>query len=1647
MNLRRGFSYFKVLLLFAILLTSTVAIAPSVDAEWSGWDNCVTNYEGFNEINGMDSQATVRVFAQSTIDGDIALLMEHVASLNDGLSSSGGYGPAAPPDWDVCAALTQSPGGESDYTLALNIEELGISFADCTSSDSFHVFYDDNEQVCTTCGGYLWDASAPGELDIDENGNWDTVFQGSAGSCCGDDLTGAQVDDADWSASFCYACGAGNNSAGSGTTSRMWNEDESLSGGQSNYVNSRLCCGDDDNVGILATNDCGYIGNNNALCWKSERRWNADYSEIALGDQSSGITGNSDPQWYWTKPGNLKGEILSFNCDGANTNVDGSYLGQPVYFTSTTTDWAVCDRYTFSTGRTLGVNKALDASHMGVEVPIQIDFTEAGNKGSLLCSFAQPYSTNAIRSSNNNNNPASVTPYIYECSDDNIGAVGPSSTYMPSQNSNLPVPSGRSIPYFGLYNEGGMSGNFDGDFSIGKFSLQEYFKPNTDETIAEVGTIFDRFPRFSSIDAIAFVPQGYFSGGPLSTDCASKDCLIIHTGIATGSTHTIWTYNADGRIRNRPTTDIFPDLTSGIEAMTAIPSGSFGSNPSGNVIVGLSGNEWFEYSESGSGGSTTIGAGYDLDDILGCGINAEGSDKPLPANIDSLSFLQKNYFGNVYPRILMFDNSHQKIYQLEGTDTGTCPYITNDPLDTNSWNFNKNLQGGQNTFNNWVDSFEALPITDGSARFYLPVRSTGILASKENDLYMFLSTPKHCLTDTFSSDLDTTDPSAASLCSSSYQSTTSGSQIWSIGPSKYDDESSEYCCGEAEDYLESFVADNGVCLKGQWFDSQAGEGQTAGLITETVADDFINSHTQYSSTGGELKELLVMDWGATGEVMGCAINTSKENICPAGVVDCEEKIARMGVDTKPYQGSSNLLYSWDFRAANILSWELVGFTQGDFSPGIPSYLHMNVDSTPTQRFRHYIHKIEPSNTYNFKFEFKGNDQAIGKKFNVYYGVKGPSDAMVNTFKRNQTFTILSKDWQSANLVFKTDAALWNTGEFNLAQNHHYIGIEFESSGTDYGFDFVNVSLSNNDYLLDLKDDVNSHDHASAATPLINDKGYCSLVDINNDNDYDYYCGFNEVWNPLPLESNITAVNFTLKFLPEEDWWDIRGKNGLVSPSVQIAGCCDVNECWNGDVCVPSDYNDTHPVMYPNISSRVGYRCVGGDWTWQEPKWDWDDNDERYGYCPSDSQCLVDYLGSGDLNNQPGEYSQTDKYANSEEVFGGRTNNPMCIDDGQYIQDHYCDNGEWRTRTSFLIDKMLSFVDDGDTFTFYCDSFDSTHNFKDYNTSSLTFVTHNEAADCAKTYLAPFNSEFNVANAYIYNKFDGETIPECLPKSYYSEPTYTSETMEERGYSTVNKFCYLSIKNTNNNRWETIIGTTLNQPVDAVNYPFINLIGGADSCTPANPSDTYIDTCQANFFNTIYNPEKKIFIFWPKEYGSGIVYDLSIIADFRDRLLTEFRSFFWRSDREELMPIISAPSPIEINDAQEIKSFYLADYPEGGEGPDVSIKGGVFVSGFRNKANEDPNSTKIEDRVTIPIYSNSYLFFKEEELNDPALCNTILNLSQPKGYWSDLHDSCIMNVTQNTNDYGTVISSHRQKEVDNFYEHVWSRITGRLRPGR
>jgi hypothetical protein len=214
--------------------------------------------------------------------------------------------------------------------------------------------------------------------------------------------------------------------------------------------------------------------------------------------------------------------------------------------------------------------------------------------------------------------------------------------------------------------------------------------------------------------------------------------------------------------------------------------------------------------------------------------------------------------------------------------------------------------------------------------------------------------------------------------------------------------------------------------------------------------------------------------------------------------------------------------------------------------------------------------------------------------------------------------------------------------------------------------------------------------------------------------------------------------------------------------ISSSSCCSADSCWDGSKCIDNMASD------PTILPVNNHRCINGDWSFSPIAMTWDKT--QSGFCPELSQCLIDLNGDSSLNNQPQAWLE------------GKT--PQCIDNGQFVLDHYCSNKIWTTRTKLIGLEMLNLVNqtaDLDTaYTLYCD-------------------THNSTL---------IDTEYQNIKDFIVGPAQGAFRSPCL---------------DERGEKCVNNFCILDYTDRFTNRRKHVVGVSLNKNIDDSQRSFLQAL--------------------------------------------------------------------------------------------------------------------------------------------------------------------------------------------------------------------------------
>ncbi|MFH1591203.1 MAG: MopE-related protein [archaeon] len=217
----------------------------------------------------------------------------------------------------------------------------------------------------------------------------------------------------------------------------------------------------------------------------------------------------------------------------------------------------------------------------------------------------------------------------------------------------------------------------------------------------------------------------------------------------------------------------------------------------------------------------------------------------------------------------------------------------------------------------------------------------------------------------------------------------------------------------------------------------------------------------------------------------------------------------------------------------------------------------------------------------------------------------------------------------------------------------------------------------------------------------------SIVDPGRSNTEDSY--IDDV-----IFAKMNANNDPATELPIQSYYDY-----------QFSGCCPAAYCWNGTACMPATHFDSQDVYYVfaetendvtdeegNLIIEEGYRCIAddernADWLLSNKQPDWYGTSE--GFCDSETDCFVRLADETDCVEIPEDacFLNEEIHWTTSELVGEITNPDVnCLADGQYIRDHYCDGGDWTTRTAILaalFERVVKYYGETDAdYTLHCD---------------------------------------------------------------------------------------------------------------------------------------------------------------------------------------------------------------------------------------------------------------------------------------------------------------------------------------------------------
>lgn len=246
-------------------------------------------------------------------------------------------------------------------------------------------------------------------------------------------------------------------------------------------------------------------------------------------------------------------------------------------------------------------------------------------------------------------------------------------------------------------------------------------------------------------------------------------------------------------------------------------------------------------------------------------------------------------------------------------------------------------------------------------------------------------------------------------------------------------------------------------------------------------------------------------------------------------------------------------------------------------------------------------------------------------------------------------------------------------------------------------------------------------------------------------------------------------------------------------------CCPTDSCWNGYACV--EEMSPFSAQAEHISEGRDYRCIKGKWEYLPVKFDW--NGEEWGFCSGKDQCLVLRDDFGGKANAKAEEFTSGKY-------------PICIDDKKSILDHYCDQGNWTSRTKFMATKLLEVAETSD-YVLYCSNYEDIlwglDNKEDYVQGKGDSKYEQEV-----------NGLLDIGEKKPTKQVCFAEIQDPAGKKLVSEKENTC----------INNVCVLKYKE--GDKYKVVFATTLNKPINSSD----SFLWALDV-----PSDNFASVCKNN----------------------------------------------------------------------------------------------------------------------------------------------------------------------------------------------------------
>ena len=552
-----------------------------------------------------------------------------------------------------------------------------------------------------------------------------------------------------------------------------------------------------------------------------------------------------------------------------------------------------------------------------------------------------------------------------------------------------------------------------------------------------------------------------------------------------------------------------------------------------------------------------------------------------------------------------------------------------------------------------------------------------------------------------------------------------------------------------------------------------------------------------------------------------------------------------------------------------------------------------------------------------------------------------------------------------------------------SNDYNYLGDEWEADGITYycisnntwlgelevsGRRYCEViKLADNEYLFRSyrnlwTRDTNNRSHSSAIAWKNNS------YDINNDgfvNAVDVELVINAALLPLPggLDADVNSDG-------EVNAVDVQL---VINAVLGMAECCRADQCWTGLECYEQQNSDADDPPFPRGQNGT-FRCIDGNWTLSMAKYTWDRASK--GYCPYPNQCLVN------PNSTNGNHGNTSSFSQNYDDWA--QNDIQCINNTQFIGDHYCEDGNWTSRTKLVALTLLDWMGDRQIFdyTLFCDDYKESINYYDYST--------------------PFTGNLND----IFGR-DG------------SNPSADSRI--------INNICVLRVKPETFTSERVIIGVALNKPVNANlgatggtrQYNFLTLIQKrSDYCNGAIAESDGYNGCDSSA--VWYNNNTMSIIF---SNSSIIIGNRLFLFEWWDALMD------YLLGREEEIEILEGFFSIfnysYVNNTQNYNLIY------------IDRKENKKINGLIEKVAENPGEPETDFVTYMAIEYKNFT---------SNICDSIANYSREN--IDITGDSGIMpiicNRDQNVIHVQTWTRAGQEPELSENQIAAWKELTAKLR---